>query len=214
MPVETKISTRYETSDGRRGLVLASSSPYRRELMDRLCLDIEQRAPNIDESRVEDEPAETLVRRLAVAKARALAWGYSHHLIIGGDQVAARDGEIVGKPLTHEAAMQQLSLASGKELTFYTGVCVLDSQTDVVRSQVIPCRVKFRELSAVQIQNYLAREKPYDCAGSFKHENLGIALFETITADDPTVLTGLPLITLVTLLNSFGVDVLNVRSCN
>jgi septum formation protein len=208
MPVETKISTKYETFDGRRGLVLASSSPYRRELIGRLCMDIEQRAPNIDESRVEDEPAETLVQRLAVAKARALAWDYSHHLIIGGDQVATRDGEIVGKPLTHAAATQQLSLASGKELTFYTGVCVLDSQTDVVRSHVVPCRVKFRELSAVQIQNYLAREKPYDCAGSFKHENLGITLFEAITADDPTVLTGLPLITLVTLLNSFGVDVL------
>ena len=155
MPVETEISTKYETFSGRRGLVLASSSPYRRELIGHLSLDIEQRAPNVDESRLEEEPAETLVRRLAVAKARELTRDYSQHLIIGGDQVAARDGEIVGKPLTHGAATQQLSLASGKELTFYTGVCVLDSQTDVVRSQVIPCRVKFRELSAVQIQKLL-----------------------------------------------------------
>jgi septum formation protein len=126
--------------------------------------------------------------------------------------VAVRNREIIGRPLTDEARPRRPALVRGRALTFYDGVCVLDSQTDYARRQVIPYRVQFRELSALQTQTYSLRETPYECAGSFNHKRLGISLFETITTDDPAVLTALPVFALVTLLSSPGLDALNVQS--
>lgn len=190
-----------------RRLILASSSPFRRELLARLGLSFEFHAPNTDETRLPEETAPALVARLAVAKARAIADLEPDALIIGSDQVAVLKGAIIGKPGTHEQASAQLRHASGQTVIFYTGLSLLDSAGHQ-QTAVETFQVTFRALTDAMIENYLRREQPYQCAGSFKSEGLGIALFERLTGDDPSSLIGLPLIRLVRMLETAGVSVL------
>jgi MAF protein len=173
-------------------------------LLGRLNLAFETAAPDIDESRLENETAEALVRRLSESKARAIAASRSG-LIIGSDQVATVDGEILGKPGTHARAVEQLRRLSGRSVLFLTGLCLLNSATDEIQLDVIPFRVEFRELDYAQIEHYLRHDQPYNCAGSFKSEGLGITLFERMEGDDPTALIGLPLIRLTAMLGRAGV---------
>ncbi len=189
-------------------LILASSSPYRRALLDKLQLPYTCISPDIDESANPGEPAENLVRRLALEKAQAIARTTPNALIIGSDQVAVLDGEIIGKPLTHDKALRQLLRASGRSVRFVTGLCLLNSNSQHNQIDDIDFRVHFRTLNEEQINRYLTREQPYQCAGSFKAEGLGIALFERLEGDDPNSLIGLPLIRLVSMLENAGVQVL------
>ena len=191
-----------------QGLVLASLSPYRRQLLARLGQPFAWQAPNIDETAQVGEPPDRLVRRLALAKARALASTYADHLLIGSDQVAVNGGQTLGKPGDRGRAMAQLVAASGRTVQFVTSVCVLESRSGRHATEVVTCSVVFRQLSAAQIAAYVERETPFDCAGSFKAEGLGIALFERIVTTDPTALTGLPLIALTRMLADVGLDVL------
>jgi septum formation protein len=193
-------------------LVLASTSPYRKVLLERLGLQFETAAPETDETPLTDETPEALVTRLAEAKARAIAPQYSDALIIGSDQVAVLDGAILGKPGDHETASQQLRNASGREVKFLTGLCLLNTRSGEAHVRLVPFSVVFRPLSEAQIQYYLQQEKPYDCAGSFKSEGLGISLFERMNGDDPNALIGLPLIELIRLLSTEGVDVLSSQT--
>ena len=189
-------------------LVLASTSPYRKALLERLGLTFHTKAPEVDESALTNETPQQLVARLAEAKARAIATQYSDALIIGSDQVAVLDDNILGKPGTHAKAVQQLQNASGRRVVFLTGLCLLNTGNNHCHVKVVPFSVVFRTLTGTQIEQYLQREKPYDCAGSFKSEGLGISLFERLEGDDPNTLIGLPLIELVNLLAIEGVDVL------
>lgn len=190
-------------------LVLASTSPYRKILLERLGLHFETAAPKTDETALANETPEALVTRLSEAKARAIAAEYPDALIIGSDQVAVLDDAILGKPGDHETATQQLRNASGREVRFLTGLCLLNTKTNQAQVKLVPFSVVFRSLSESQIQFYLQQEKPYDCAGSFKSEGLGISLFERLEGDDPNALIGLPLIELIRLLSTEGVDVLS-----
>ena len=190
-------------------LVLASTSPYRKILLERLGLHFETAAPRTDETALANETPEALVTRLAEAKARAIAAEYPNALIIGSDQVAVLDGAILGKPGDHETATQQLRNTSGREVKFLTGLCLLNTKTNQAQVKLVPFSVVFRSLSESQIQFYLKQEKPYDCAGSFKSEGLGISLFERLDGDDPNALIGLPLIELIRLLCAEGIDVLS-----
>ena len=190
-------------------LVLASTSPYRKTLLERLGLHFETAAPRTDETALANETPEALVTRLAEAKARAIAAEYPDALIIGSDQVAVLDDAILGKPGDHETATQQLRNASGREVKFLTGLCLLNTKTNQAQVKLVPFSVVFRSLSESQIQFYLEQEKPYDCAGSFKSEGLGISLFERLDGDDPNALIGLPLIELIRLLCAEGIDVLS-----
>lgn len=187
-------------------LVLASSSPYRRELLERLRLPFTWSAPAIDESRHMGESAEALVRRLAEEKARALSPNHPQHLIIGSDQIAVLGDQVLGKPHTFERAREQLLAASGKSVTFLTGLALLDSQSGDCQVDCIPFTVHFRDLSEAQITRYLQAEQPYDCAGSFKAEGLGVSLFRSTEGSDANSLIGLPLIRLVDMLHSAGID--------
>jgi len=189
-------------------LVLASSSRYRQMLLGKLDLPFEAAAPDIDESSLPGEQPRALVHRLAIAKAQALTDRFPNHLIIGSDQVACLDGHILGKPGTAERACEQLRLASGRSVEFLTGLCLLNSATQTFEAAVESFRVHFRTLSEMQISRYVAREQPLDCAGSFKSEGLGIALFEKLEGDDPNTLIGLPLIRLVQMLERAGLPVL------
>ena len=189
-------------------LVLASTSPYRKTLLARLGQPFATVAPGVDERPRDHEPPEQLVRRLAQAKAQAASAAFPDALIIGSDQVAVLEGEILGKPGDHEHAVRQLHRASGRTVDFFTGLCLLNSRTGAVQCDVVPFRVVFRALSAQQIEDYLRREQPYNCAGSFKSEGLGIALFERLQGDDPTALMGLPLIRLSRMLEQEGVKVI------
>jgi MAF protein len=189
-------------------IVLASTSPFRRELLNRLGLSFEVDSPDIDESPRPGETAEQLVARLAEQKARAVAVRHPDSLIIGSDQVALNDGAILGKPGTHDKAMAQLQAASGKAVRFLTGLCLYNSTSDQAQVLVEPFEVVFRNLSATQIDNYLKAEQPYNCAGSFKSEGLGIALFERLVGEDPNSLIGLPLIRLIRMLEQEGVMVI------
>lgn len=188
----------------RTTLVLASSSSYRRELLARLQLPFVTAAPNIDESRLAHESAQAMVARLAQQKAAALASQYPEALIIGSDQCAVLGEQILGKPLSHDQAIKQLQASSGNTVEFLTGLCLLDTQTQTFQWDVIPFQVEFRELQAVEIENYLLREQPYQCAGSFKSEGLGISLFKRMQGEDPTALIGLPLIRLSAMLREQG----------
>lgn len=190
-------------------LVLASTSPYRRELLGRLGLPFETTSPNVDETVLPGETPEQLVKRLAESKARAVESDYSDALIIGSDQVAVLDNTILGKPGNHEKALVQLNNASGRKVDFVTGLCLLNTKTDNCQVAAETFSVVFRKLSAKQINNYLQHEKPYDCAGSFKSEGLGISLFERMEGDDPNSLIGLPMIRLINMLYTEGLDVLN-----
>ncbi len=189
-------------------LVLASTSPFRRTLLERLGLAFETVAPDTDETPLESETPDALVARLSEAKARAVATPFSDALIIGSDQVAILDNQILGKPGNHEKAVEQLRAASGRRVNFLTGLCLLNSKTGNCQVSVVPFSVVFRPLSETQIEQYLLRDKPYQCAGSFKSEGLGISLFEKMEGDDPNALIGLPLIELTTLLATEGMDVL------
>ncbi|NWL80231.1 septum formation inhibitor Maf [Pseudomonas taiwanensis] len=188
-------------------LVLASSSPYRRELLERLRLPFTWGAPAIDESRQTDEPAEQLVRRLALEKARALASQNPNHLIIGSDQVAVLGEQILGKPHDFERARNQLLAASGTSVSFLTGLALVNSATGHYQVDCVPFTVHFRELDAERIGRYLEAEQPYDCAGSFKAEGLGVSLFRATEGPDATSLVGLPLIRLVDMLLAEGVQI-------
>jgi septum formation protein len=189
-------------------LILASTSPFRRELLERLHIPFETASPETDETRQPNESAEALVKRLAEAKASAVAENHPNSLIIGSDQVAVLDDEILGKPGNHENAVKQLQAARGKEVIFYTGLCLLNSASNNKQVDVVKFSVTFRNLTDEQIEAYLRKEQPYNCAGSFKSEGLGIALFQRLEGDDPNALIGLPLIRLIDMLQQEGVDVL------
>ena len=188
-------------------LVLASSSPYRRELLTRLRLPFTWSAPHIDESRRPDEDAEALVRRLSLEKAQALSATHPQHLIIGSDQVAVLGSQIIGKPHTLERAREQLMAASGNSVTFLTSLTLLNSATGQQQTDCIPFTVHFRPLSEAQIMRYLTAEQPLDCAGSFKAEGLGVSLFRNTEGSDSNSLIGLPLIRLVDMLQASGIDI-------
>jgi MAF protein len=192
-------------------IVLASSSPYRKALLEKLGLDFLCCSPNIDESPRPHELATQLVERLALAKAHALTNHYPNHLIIGSDQVALLDELMLGKPHTHENARAQLLRAKGKEVIFKTGLCLLNSASGAYQLAHEDFSVFFRQLEDQQIDNYLHLEKPYDCAGSFKAEGLGITLFTKLQGRDPNTLIGLPLIKLVEMLLQENVDPLGAN---
>ena len=181
-------------------LILASTSPFRKAILDKLGIDFDTASPETDETALDNETPQQLVERLSIAKAKAIADKEDDALVIGSDQISVIDGEVIGKPHTHENAVKQLQNASGKTITFYTGLCLYNSATQQYQSDVVPFNVVFRELSDQQIENYLQKEKPYNCAGSFKSEALGIVLFEKLEGEDPNTLMGLPLIRLVKML--------------
>jgi len=193
-------------------IVLGSTSPFRKSLLEKFNLPFETAKPNIDESPLENETPQALVERLSVEKAKAVANEFPDALIIGSDQVAVCEGEILGKPHTHENAIKQLTKFSNKKIEFLTGLTVYDSGTGETHSVVEPFNVHFKSLSASAIDNYLRAETPYNCAGSFKSEGLGICLFEKLEGDDPNSLIGLPLIRLSELLLAHGLDVLAEQS--
>lgn len=188
-------------------LLLASSSPYRRELLARLQLPFAWAAPDIDEQRIGEEPAPELAKRLARHKAEALAASHPGHLIIGSDQVAVLGEQILGKPHTFEKACEQLLAASGNHVTFLTGVALLNTQSGHCEVDCVPFTVHMRELDLPRIERYLHAEQPYDCAGSFKCEGLGVSLFQSTHGCDATSLVGLPLIRLVDMLLKEGVSI-------
>lgn len=187
-------------------LILASSSAYRRELLARLHLPFTCVSPNIDESHRHDESAIDLVKRLSLEKAQALTSSHPNHLIIGSDQVAVLNGQIIGKPHTFDKAREQLLAASGASVTFLTGLTLLNSRQGTHQTDCIPFTVHMRPLSRERIERYLHMEQPYDCAGSFKAEGLGVSLFQRTEGDDATSLIGLPLIRLVDMLLAEGIE--------
>ena len=191
-------------------IVLASTSPYRKSLLEKIIPEFECASPNVDETPVADESAESLAYRLAEAKAQAVAQQRinEHTLVIGSDQVAAVDDVILGKPGSVEGAIKQLTLCSGKKVTFYTGLSLVNTKSQNCTTVVDTFSVVFRKLSHLQIVNYINREQPLNCAGSFKSEGLGVTLFESMEGKDPNTLIGLPLIELTRLLESQGYDVL------
>lgn len=189
-------------------LILASTSPFRRSLLERLGVPFTTAAPEVDETRRPGEPPRELVLRLAQTKAGAVAPKHPDGLIIGSDQVACIDDVVLGKPGDRERAVDQLMRASGREVAFHTGLCLLNAATGRTQTCCEPFRVHFRSLTRTRIEGYLDRERPFNCAGSFKSEGLGIALFERLDGDDPNALVGLPLIRLITMLESEGVNLL------
>lgn len=191
-----------------RQLVLASTSPFRRELLARLGLPFSVADPRTDESPLPQETPEEMSLRLAEAKARAVVPAFPDALIIGSDQVAVLDGKVYGKPGTHENATRQLLTMRGRTVNFFTGLCVLDARTGKALVCGVPTLVTFRDLSDAEIEAYLRREQPYQCAGSAKSEGLGIALIARMQGDDPNALIGLPLIALCGLLKDAGCPVL------
>ena len=187
-------------------LILASSSPFRRELLERLMIPFTLATPDIDETPIDGESPRDLVVRLAVEKAATVAEGKADALVVGSDQVAVhKNNQIVGKPRDHDHAVRQLSDASGKTITLYTGLALINSTTGRVQSDVVPYTVEFKRLTADQIEHYLEKEKPYGCSGSLRADGLGIALLKRFEGDDPTALIGLPLIRLVSMLKAEGV---------
>lgn len=191
-----------------RQLILGSTSPYRRELMQRLRIPFDVVSPEVDESPLARESPRNLACRLALEKARAVARLHPRAVVIGSDQVADLDGEPLGKPGTHVRAREQLRRMSGKTVIFQTAVAVVSLEAGFSQEDLAPVRVKFRDLNEAEIQAYLLAERPYDCAGSAKSEGLGIALLESIDSDDPTALVGLPLIRTCRMIRAAGVKVL------
>jgi septum formation protein len=189
-------------------LILASTSIYRRELLERLQIPFQTAAPNVDETPPEGESAKQTSWRLSREKAQAVALSFPDALIIGSDQVALLEGQQIGKPLTHDNAARQLHLMRGKTVTFFTALTLLNARTGEMQTEVAENHVSFRELSDVEIENYLHKEQPYHCAGSAKSEGLGIALISRMDGDDPNALVGLPLILLVGMLRNQGVNIL------
>lgn len=193
-------------------ILLASTSAYRRAILEKTALSFSCAAPHIDETALENESAEDLVRRLSEQKSRALAANYPHHLIIGSDQACVIDGRILGKPHTFERASEQLAMASGKKVRFYTGLSLLDSDSGNAQTLCETFDVHFRILTQREISGYLRLEQPYDCAGSFKCEGLGISLFDKLDGRDPNTLIGLPLIALLALLREHGINPLTQQA--
>lgn len=188
-------------------IVLASSSIYRKALVARLGLDCTAISPDVDENALQNEAPAATALRLAENKARRIARHEPAALIIGSDQVAVLDDQLIGKPGNHAAATRQLQSMSGKTVVFHTALCLLNSGTHAVQLANVPTTVRFRELNASQIERYLRQDQPYDCAGSAKIEALGIALVEQIESTDPTALIGLPLVALVSMLQKEGVPI-------
>ncbi len=185
-------------------LVLASTSPFRKSILQKLGVPFDCHAPEVDESPHPGENPAQLVERLSIAKAQAVAAHLKEGLVIGSDQVAVIDNEILGKPGNHANAVAQLERAAGKTVTFLTGLALVNVKTGSIQAEVVPFKVVFRQLTREQIDNYLNAEQPYNCAGSFKSEGLGIALFEQLEGDDPNTLIGLPLIRLIRMLEKEG----------
>ncbi len=192
-------------------LILASSSRYRRELLERLRVPFDVIAPNIDETPLGGESPETTAVRLSIAKARAAAAQAPGALVIGSDQVATFDGQQIGKPGSHENAFEQLRAMRGRSVEFHSALCLFDSRSDDVQSDDIVTRVQFRDVSDAEIDAYLRAETPYDVAGSAKSEGLGITLLDAIDSSDPTALVGLPLIALSRMLRAAGFPLLEAR---
>ena len=188
-------------------LVLASSSRYRSELLARLRIPFATAAPNVDESPLLNETAQQTSARLSLTKAQVIASLYPDALIIGSDQIALLDNQQLGKPLSHSNAVMQLRAMSGKKVSFYTALTLLNTRSQTTQTEVAVNHVHYRELSDAQIESYLHAEKPYDCAGSCKNEGLGIALISRMEGDDHNALTGLPLILLVSMLLKEGVTI-------
>lgn len=182
--------------------ILASTSPYRKTLLEKLRLPFESAAPNVDETALPDETAEALVQRLARMKAENVAQHYSGCWVIGSDQVATLDNQILTKPGTAAGAQHQLSMCSGRRVSFWTGLALIHPHTGTIQVAAEVFHVHFRQLSAAQINRYIALEQPLDCAGSFKSEGLGICLFERFDGRDPNTLIGLPLMLLCDLLSA------------
>jgi len=189
-------------------IILASTSVYRRELLARLGLRFEIAAPGVDETPLPNEAPQATSRRLAEAKARAVAERFPQALVIGSDQVAVLDGQALGKPGNHDNAVRQLQAMRGKEVVFHTALCVCNAANGRTETRVVPYAVRFREYSDEQIERYLQREQPYDCAGSARCEGLGIVLIAEMRGTDPNALIGLPLIALTEMLAGQDVSVL------
>ena len=189
-------------------LVLASTSPFRRELLARLGLPFETANPDTDEAALDGETPTATALRLSEAKARAVATRYPEALIIGSDQVACLDGQVFGKPGNHENAVKQLKAMRGRTVNFFTGLCLLNAKTGKAHLRGVPTLVTFRNLSDAAIESYLRNEQPYNCAGSAKSEGLGIAVIAKMAGEDPNALIGLPLIALCDLLELEKVNVL------
>lgn len=196
------------TSSTPRPLILGSSSRYRKELLSRLGVHFSVQSPEVDETPLPGELPEALAKRLALAKAQAVAQRFPHSVVIGSDQVADLDGHPLGKPGNHANATAQLRQMRGKTVIFQTALAVVCQETGFVAEDLAPVRVKFRNLSDQEIEHYLRVEQPYDCAGSAKSEGLGIALLERIDNDDPTALVGLPLIRTSAMLRAAGIPLL------
>jgi septum formation protein len=197
-----------ETS-AHRTLVLGSSSRYRGELLQRLQIPFEVSSPDVDETPLPGEAPATLAMRLALQKAHAVARNWPAAVVIGADQVADLNGLPLGKPGNHMRATEQLRQMRGKTVIFQTAIAVVCFETGFEQASLAAVRVKFRDLSDREIENYLLAEQPYDCAGSAKSEGLGIALIESIDSDDPTALVGLPLIRTCALLRAAGIPLLS-----
>ena len=189
-------------------LILASTSPYRRELLARLRLPFEVVAPEVDESPIPGERPQQMACRLAMEKARVVAARYPQAVVIGSDQVADLDGQALGKPLVHDAAVRQLQAMQGQLVVFQTAVAVVCAGSKFAQMDLAQVRVRFRSLRDDEIEAYLRAEQPYDCAGSAKSEGLGISLLDSIDNDDPTALVGLPLIRTCQMLRAAGVQLL------
>ena len=189
-------------------LILGSSSPFRKQLLEQLRLTFDTSSPSIDETPMENESIEDMVLRLSIEKAREIAKTHPDSLIIGSDQSAILSGKILAKPGTHEVATQQLKAASGQTIVFQTGLCLYNAKTDQYQAKLVPYTVTFRKLSDEDIESYLKAEEPYNCAGSFKSEGLGITLFEKMEGTDPSALIGLPLIELTNMLKNENYPVL------
>ncbi|MDH5300046.1 MAG: Maf family nucleotide pyrophosphatase [Gammaproteobacteria bacterium] len=190
-----------------RQLILGSTSPYRRELLERLHLPFTTAAPDIDETPLPGEKPEQMVLRLAEAKARKVAETHPDSIIIGGDQCSVCEGEILGKPGTMERAVEQLKKLSGKTIVFQTALCLYQADKDILDIDLIPFTVHFRSMDEAMIRRYLQKEPALNCAGSFKSEGYGIALTERLEGNDPTALIGLPLIRLRKMLEAAGIVV-------
>ncbi len=188
-------------------LVLASGSPYRSELLSRLCLPFKAVAPQLNESPLPNETPLATCRRLAEAKARKIAEMHPHALIVGSDQIALLQGRLIGKPGNHANAVRQLQQASGQEVAFHTALCLLNARTGQIQQDIVVSTVRYRTLSDREIERYLKADQPYDCAGSGRIETLGITLVEWVKSDDPTALIGLPLIRLTTMLHHEGIEI-------
>lgn len=197
-----------------RQLILGSTSRYRRELLGRLGIPFQVAAPDVDETPLPQEAPRVLAERLALAKAKAVAAQFPQAVVIGSDQVADLNGQSLGKPGTHDKAVAQLRLMRGQTVVFQTAVTVVCLENGFEQRSLAAVRVKFRDLKDDEIENYLQREKPYDCTGSAKSEGLGIALLASIDSDDPTALIGLPLIRTCQMLRAAGIELLSNRAAS